>query len=171
MHSSTRTSYLETEVMTAAPQKLQLMLIEAAMRLIERARGHWRAEENEPAHEALIRAQRIVTELLAGLNYQVEPQLTKKVAAVYVFVFRSVVEANLKRDEKKLDDAMKVLRIERETWREVCRRLGSSNEAGNRSAEVSLAQPASEPQAPPRADAPSDSGDTEQASGGLSLEA
>ena len=128
MQPATRTSYLETEVMTASPQKLQLMLIEAAIRSIERARRHWRAQEDEQAAEALIRAQQIMTELLAGLNHDVKPELTRKVAAVYLFVFRSLVDAHLRRDEEKLDDTIRVLEVERETWREVCRKPGSSDE-------------------------------------------
>ena len=170
MQTSTRTSYLEAEIMTATPQKLQVMLIEAAMRLIKRARGHWHAEEDEKAPAALGRAQRVPTELLCGLNREVEPELTKKVAAVYLFVFRILVDANLTGDQRKLDDALRVLEIERETWREVCRELGISKEAGDRSAAISPGESAFEPHAPPAGQS-ADSGFAGETPGGLSLEA
>ena len=47
MQASAQSNYLETEVMTAPPQKLQLMLVEAAIRSAERARAMWREEDDE----------------------------------------------------------------------------------------------------------------------------
>ena len=123
MQSSARDSYLETEVTTATPQKQQLMLIEGTIRFIGRTRSHWRAGQDERAHECLVRAQQIVTELLAGLNHEVAPELTRRVAALYVFVFRSLVDAGLRRDEAKLDEALRVLEPQREAWHGVCQEL------------------------------------------------
>jgi len=138
MSTSARESYLVTEVMTATPQKLQLMLIEAAIRSTERARQQWRDDDNEQAIESVIRAQEIMGELLAGLDQEVEGDLTKKVAAVYLFVFRTLMEASFDRDEQKLDDVLEVLAIERDTWRQVCEQLGSrlqpDDEAANQTA-------------------------------------
>ncbi len=126
MEASAHQSYLVTEVMTAAPQKLQLMLIDAAIRSAEKARRLWREQKDEEACEALIHAQEIVGQMLGSLNHEPAPDLVRKVAAVYLFVFRSLMEANFHRDEHKLDDALKVLRTERETWRQVCEKLGTS---------------------------------------------
>ena len=125
MESAATKTYLAAEVMTAPPQKLQLMLIDAAIRSAERARAMWRAGEHEEAGEALVHAQEVIGEMLAGLNQEAAPNLIKKVASVYVFVFRSLVEANLHRDQQKLDDAIRVLRTERDTWRQVCEKLGT----------------------------------------------
>lgn len=124
MESSARESYLVTEVMTATPQKLQLMLIEAALRSAERARQKWQTQDDEQACEALIHAQQIISELLAGLDREVDSGLVKRVASIYLFVFRTLMEANGERSEEKLNDAIRVLQVERETWRQVCERLG-----------------------------------------------
>jgi len=126
MEASAQESYLVTEVMTATPQKLQLMLIDAAIRSAEKARRLWQEQKNDEACEALIHAQEIVGQMLASLNHEPAPELTRKVAAVYLFIFRSLMEANFHRDESKLDGALKVLRVERETWRQVCEKLGST---------------------------------------------
>ncbi len=130
MPASARDTYLETEVLTATPQKLQLMLIDGALRFVELARHHWKNDKDEEACEALIRAQRIVTELLGGLNKDVDPDLAGKVASIYLFVFRTLLAANNERDEEKLDDVVRILNIERETWRQVCEKLGAENAAG-----------------------------------------
>jgi len=129
MQSSAREQYLTTQVMTATPQKLQLMLIEAALRSAQRARQQWQAQQNEQACESLIHAQEIVGRLLAALDHEAGANLARKVAAVYLFVFRSLMEANYHRDQQKLDDALRILEIERETWRKVCQPVGGQPDA------------------------------------------
>jgi flagellar protein FliS len=130
MQTSARENYLVTQVLTAPPQKLHLMLLEAAIRSARLARQKWQSGENEAGCEALIRAQEIVSQLLAGLNREVAPELIQRVAGVYLFVFRSLIEANLRHDEKKLDDAVRVLEEERKTWQEVCAKVGADRESG-----------------------------------------
>lgn len=125
MPSPAPDSYLEMEVTTATPQKRQLMLIEGAIRFIERARRHWKSEQDDQASQCLSRAQRIIAELLAALNHDVAPELTQRVASLYVFVFRALLDAHLRREEKKLDEALRVLEPQREAWEGVCRELGS----------------------------------------------
>jgi len=120
MNPSARENYLETEVLTATPQKLQLMLIDAAIRSAERARQQWKEGADDHACESLIRAQEIVSEILGGLNQEEAPELSRKLASVYLFIFRSLMEANYRHDKQKLDDALRVLHVERETWRQVC---------------------------------------------------
>lgn len=129
MHHATRDHYLVTEVMTATPQKLQLMLIEAALRFGHQALAMWQEGRDDDALESLIRCQQIVTELLCGLNPELNPELVRRVAGVYLFIFRGLTAAQLERDTKRLADALAILEVERETWREVCEKLGSTRPA------------------------------------------
>ena len=122
MESLPGDAYLVTEVMTAPPQRLHLMLIEGAIRFIHKARKHWAAKEDAQAGEALIRAQEIVAQMLAGFKRDVDPELIDLVAAVYSFVYRSLVEASLRRDDARLADCLRILEIERDTWRQLCER-------------------------------------------------
>jgi flagellar secretion chaperone FliS len=121
---SSRHKYLEHEVLSAAPQKLQLLLIEGAIRHTQRAKMLWH-ENSEAAGEAIVRAQEIVAQLLAGLSPDRSQQLVGRLAAVYTFVFRTLTAAHLQQTEQSLDDALRVLEIERETWRQVCQQLGT----------------------------------------------
>ena len=136
MSASVRDDYLNAEVMTAAPQKLQLMLIEGAIRQAELGRECWRTDKLEDATEALIRSQQIVTELLCSLDPTQDSEVANKVAGIYLFVFRSLVAAQLERDEKKLDEALSVLRVERETWQQVCEKLGTTRQPGETPSET-----------------------------------
>ena len=120
MPSMAQNQYLETQVLTAAPEKLHLMLIDAAIALTERGRQHRRQGEDSQAVQALSRAAAAVSQILTGLDYRAAPDLAGKLSAIYTFVHRSLTEANLQRDEQKLDDVIRVLQIERDTWRQLC---------------------------------------------------
>jgi flagellar secretion chaperone FliS len=133
-------NYLETEVMTATPQRLQLMLIEAAIRMTSQARWHFEQKNVQAAFTPIVRAQQIMAELLSGLRTEDSKNgLAHRVAGVYVFIYRTLVAANLEHSVAKLDDALRVLEVERETWRRVCEILGAeSHEAAGDSMSFSL---------------------------------
>jgi len=114
--------YLESQVMTATPQKLRLLLIEAAIRHAHQTLELWESDQPERAVESLIRCRAIVRELLSGIRIE-ESELTRKVAAVYIFLFRCLTEAHLKQDRQCVQDTIKVLEVERETWRLVCEKM------------------------------------------------
>jgi flagellar protein FliS len=128
MNPAARDEYLTTEVLTAAPQKLQLLLIDGAIRFGRQAELHWRSRHNEAAFNALVRCQEIVTQLISGLAENLESPLVRQISSVYAFVYRTLVSAAFHHDANKLADALRVLEIERDTWRQVCDRLGTRRE-------------------------------------------
>ena len=128
MPSSARDNYVNTEVRTAPPQKLQLMLVEEALRSAERTGRQWQAGQNAEALESILHAQAVLGQLLAAIDRQSGGDLAERVSAVYEFVFRRLVQAGRRRDEKCLADAVRVLRIERDTWRQLCDKLTAETE-------------------------------------------
>ena len=171
MPSPARQNYLTTEVLTAPPQKLHLMLIEAVIRCVERARQHWRAGQSEQGGEAITRAENVLGEMMAGLNRDVDNDLVGKTASVYLFIFRSLMEANFRKDEAKLVEALRVLAVERETWRQVCTQLAASDVGAKAGADTASFRPppaVSPPLAPPLT---ADASPLQEYSGGFSLDA
>jgi flagellar protein FliS len=128
MSATARDTYRTTEILTATPQRLQLMLIEGAIQFSLRARQHWNADEPAKATKALVQAQKIMRELIGGLDTKSQSDLVRRVAAIYNFVHLSLIEASSRKDETKLAGAIRVLEIERETWRQVCEKLGSATD-------------------------------------------
>jgi flagellar protein FliS len=160
MQNAARQNYLETEILTATPQKLQLMLIDAAIRSGRKAAKCWEDGKDGEASEAIIHAQEVVGELLAGLNPEIDSKLSQKVAAVYLFVFRSLMEATAEHSQEKLCDALRVLEMERETWRQLCDKLDEERQSEE--------APQPEAIAPPNLD---NEDFPEPLTGGFSLEA
>lgn len=126
MRQSIRHNYLQAEVQTATPQKLQLMLVEAAIKNIHRTKQFWKDQKYDDAMESLSRAQDIIAEILCSLDREGNPDIAKKLASIYLFIFRRLAESGMSRDEQKLEDALRVLNSERETWRLVCEKFGST---------------------------------------------
>jgi flagellar protein FliS len=108
--------YLKTKVMTASPEMLTLMLWDGAIRFSEQAKEAIRKKDIEGSYKALTRAQNIVTELSTALKQDVNPDLCGKLAALYNFIYRRLVEANISKEEKLVDDALEIMRHQRETW-------------------------------------------------------
>ncbi|MDR1924084.1 MAG: flagellar export chaperone FliS [Planctomycetaceae bacterium] len=134
--NSARNSYIQSEIATATPQKLQLLLVEAAIKNIHRTKQAWRESKFDVGIESLSLAHDIVSEILCSLNSDSNPTIAKQLAAIYLFIFRRLAEAGMGHDEGKLDDALRVLNSERETWRQVCEKFGSTTTQTGNSADT-----------------------------------
>jgi flagellar protein FliS len=103
-------------VLTATAEQLQLMLYDGAIRFALQGRDALEARDFETSFEKLSRAQAIVIEMESGLRREVNPELCDRMAAIYGFLYRKLVEASVNKDATAVDDALKILRMERETW-------------------------------------------------------
>jgi flagellar protein FliS len=121
--------YLRDAVMTASPEQLQLMLYDGAIRYALQGRDAVERADWEEAYNKLTRAQQIVLEMQRGLNHEVNPKLCAQVAAVYGFVYHRLVDASVKREVQFVDDALKVLRVERDTWQMVVDKVTAARQA------------------------------------------
>jgi flagellar protein FliS len=108
--------YLKTKVMTASPEMLTLMLWDGALRFAEQGKDAILKKDIEGSYKALMRAQRIITELSTGLKHSVAPELCANLAALYNFIYMRLVDANIKKEAKLVDDALEIMRHQRETW-------------------------------------------------------
>lgn len=102
--------------MTASPEQLQLMLYDGAIRFASQGREAVEAKNYEAAYEKLSRAQKIVLEMERGLRPEIAPELCARMSALYMFVYRKLIDGCVDHDTKAIDDALDVLRFERETW-------------------------------------------------------
>lgn len=116
--------YLRDAVMTATPEQLQLMLYDGAIRLALQARDAIEQKDYESSFNKLTKAQNIVLEMQTGLNFEVNRPLCERMAAIYNFIYRKLIDANVQRNVSEIDDALKILRVERETWRILVDKVG-----------------------------------------------
>ncbi len=123
MTFSPRDAYLESEVRTATPQRLRLMLIDGALRFARQALAVWDDPQQQVAcRAALVRCRDIVHELYAVIRAD-QCSMGKAVKAVHLFLYQQLAIASLSHDCQKVRAAVSVLEEERETWRRVCQHM------------------------------------------------
>lgn len=117
-----RNTYLETQINTATPQRLRLMLIEGAIRYGQQAIDFWHQDRGEDGLAALLRCQAVVAELLGGVRED-GSLLTRQVIDIYVFLSLQLNEAEMNADPQRIEAVVRVLQEERQTWQELCQQL------------------------------------------------
>ncbi|MEP0842351.1 MAG: flagellar export chaperone FliS [Phycisphaerae bacterium] len=108
--------YLRNAVLTATPEQLHLMLYDGAIRFTRRAIEGLEKKDLEAAFNGFSRAQKIVLELLNALNYDVDRTLCARMAGLYNFIYRKLIEASVERNPAHAQEALKLLEYQRETW-------------------------------------------------------
>jgi len=122
-------NYLRTKIFTATPEQLQLMLYDGALRFGEQAHVALEQKNYEQSYNMISRIQKIITEMHSSLKPDVAPDLCKKMSALYNFIYMKLVDANLEHEVAKLDEALNLLRYQRETWTMLMEQLGKTKAA------------------------------------------
>ena len=135
MSPSTINPYLRDAVLTASPEQLQLMLYDGAIRFASQGRAGIVAKDYEKSYEKFTRAQQIVLEMHKGLNFEVNAELCRRMAALYMFIYNKLVDACVKRETQYVDDALTILRMERETWQLLVDKVSALNQGEEAAAE------------------------------------
>ena len=112
-------AYLRSKVMTATPAELTLMLYEGAIKFVNKAIMSIEKDDVMGAHNNLMKSQRIIEELRASLDHKYP--VWEDFERVYDYIYRCLIDANIHKDEEKLQEALKYIREMRETWKEVMR--------------------------------------------------
>jgi len=116
MNPKAAQNYLRTRVLTATPEQLQMMLFDGAIRYGEQARLALESKNWENTHNLITRMQKIIVELNSSLKHNVFPELCGKLASLYNYAYRNLIDANVKHRMESLEEALKILRYQRETW-------------------------------------------------------
>lgn len=110
-------AYNLRRIQTASPAELTLMLYEGAIKFCNIAIMGVEEHNIEKAHNNIVKVQRIIEEFQATLNHKYE--VAEDFDAVYSYLLRRLLEANIKKDKEILEEVLKHLRTMRETWKEV----------------------------------------------------
>lgn len=153
--------YLEARVQTANSAQLHLMLLDGALRFGREAeKGVLRGEELA-YHHPLMRSMEIVGELLVGVKHEAT-DLNAKLAQLYAFIYARLTSVYVNGDKKMMAEALQILEIERETWRQAVDKLATeAQEDSSKVASRKKMAPAPKPHL----------GGNPAATGSLSLEA
>lgn len=104
-----RQSHIQGGVESASPHRLILMLMEGALEKILVAKGFMASKEITKKGEHISRAISIIDGLRSCLNLEVGGAVAQNLAALYDYMERRLLEANIKNDSTILDEVGQLL--------------------------------------------------------------
>lgn len=110
--------YKENSINGATPEQLLIMLVDGAVKYTKVAKLALERGDKERAHNELIRVQSIFGELIATLDTSIGG-FTLDLLNIYVFIREKLIEANIKKDPKVIDEILPVIEDVCDMWHEV----------------------------------------------------
>lgn len=108
---------LETQVMSASPERLITLLFNGARAAIAQARLHLESGRIAERGAAISKAIRIVDEgLKMGLDMEAGGEMAASLADLYDYIVRALLQANLKGDAAQLETADRLLSDLAQAW-------------------------------------------------------
>jgi len=117
--------YRTTQVQTANPVHLVVMLYDGAIRFVGQGIAAIERSEMEEAHRNLVRAQDIIAELNRALDPQAG-EVAANLEQLYDYMHRRLVEGNMRKDTAPLQEVMGLLRELRDAWDQIARGEGGA---------------------------------------------
>jgi len=115
--------------MTAPPEQLTLMLYNGAIRFINESIAAIHEKQVERSHNANIRTQNIIRELMATLDMQYD--IAKQLMALYDYMEYRLQNANMKKDAEQLEEVKGLVTELRDTWAEAMKKVQKERHANN----------------------------------------
>lgn len=109
--------YAQNKILTASKAELTLMLYDGAIKFCNMAIMSIEKKDIQSAHTNIMKVEAIIEEFMATLNYDYAVAADFK--NVYDYLYRRLVQANIKKDIDILNEVLEHLRVMRDTWKEV----------------------------------------------------
>ena len=123
-NSQAAAAYKETSVKTASPGSLILMLYTEGIKEINLAISKMRvpkipAKDIEAINNHIIKAQEIITELMAALDMHIGGEIAANLLSIYSYFNQQLLTANLKKDYKPLLDVSSMMQELYDVWKQI----------------------------------------------------
>jgi flagellar protein FliS len=122
--------YRQTQAQTAAPGELVVMLYRGATRFVASAIEAIERNDIQVAHNNLVRAQAVITELLDSLDFERGGDIASNLAQIYMYLRSRLIEANLRKDARPALEVAHLLRELLPAWEQAARQRTASSVAG-----------------------------------------
>ncbi len=108
--------YLKNLVFNAPRLKLVQMLYDEAVSSLNRAEKHLDSGDMIRFRASLVKAQEIVGELFASLNYEQGGEIADNLAALYQFSITQLIDANLNKAKASIQTVQRILSTLEAAW-------------------------------------------------------
>ena len=119
MYKKVANTYQQASVFTANPTKLVIMCYEGAISSLKLARNAYTEKDYEIKGKALQKAIDIISELNASLDMSKGEEVAANLRALYLYITRTLIEADLKRDLDVFDGSICMLEELASAWKAI----------------------------------------------------
>lgn len=118
--------YQQSSVQTAGGGQLIIMLYEGAIRFTKAGAEGIQTRNYEKANTNLKKAQAIIHELIAALNYDYE--ISKSLLNLYEYMLHQLIDANVKKNVRMAEEVVAHLTDLRDVWKQVVKGPSGSSD-------------------------------------------
>jgi flagellar protein FliS len=122
-YNNPQTAYQQIAVGTATPEKLLIMLFSGQIKFLRQAEQALKEKKYEEAHNLLLKAGDIITELNMTLDLEAGGELAANLRALYQFYHGEIIKANTNKDPSYLGPVIAFFESFRETWVEAAKKV------------------------------------------------
>jgi flagellar protein FliS len=130
--------YQQTQVSTASPEKVLLMLYDGAINFSRIAMDKAASGDKSERGKYVSKAQGIVAELMNTLDHEVGGAVAERLTQLYMYIINEYVNANVNNSVASLENTVKILGMLRDTWAEAIEIVKKERESGSISQRASL---------------------------------
>lgn len=113
--------YQENAVNTASPLQVIIMLYDGVIRFTKQSQIEMKEQRYDSANNYSLKAQAIVNELIASLNY--DYKIANELLSIYEYVLHLLIQGNLKKDNHMYDEVIDHMNQLRESWKEINKKI------------------------------------------------
>ena len=142
-YSNALSAYRETRIRTASQGQLVVMLYDEAVKQLDLALEIIGSEKVKPEtierlNKAVVKAQEIITELMASLDFDAGGEIAHNLFSLYNWFNRELLQANITKDAVRIRAVRSMLSDLRSAWQEIAART-SAEANGRPSSGVNIA--------------------------------
>jgi flagellar protein FliS len=118
MNTDPLRAYRQTRVKTASQGQLIVMLYDEGLKQLKTAETQLgsRQPKLDLAHNAIVKAQDIITELMVSLDFEKGGDIAQNLFHLYMYFNQRLVDANLSKDVSGLKEVYHLMADLREAW-------------------------------------------------------
>lgn len=121
MNTDPLRAYRQTRVKTASQGQLIVMLYDEGLKQLKIAENELgsRQPKLDLVHNAIVKVQDIVTELMVSLDFEKGGDIAQNLFHLYMYFNQRLVDANLSKDVSNLSEVYNLMADLREAWAEI----------------------------------------------------
>jgi len=125
-------SYRERQIMTAPPEYLVALIYKEAILHCKKALEYFNTKDISAISNSIIKVESLIIELLSSLDEEKGGEIAKNLKTLYLYMYRLLVDANVKKNEAGVKEVLSLLEELSATWDEAVKKTVVPTHSGDK---------------------------------------